>query len=350
MAALLALVTAGCQPSAPPPPPPSASSAASGAAAPAPTTAPAPLPLRLAYASRNGSQALAQVLVDGGLLAANGLDPTLVYTDGPPRTIAALLTGEIDVAFVGGEPVARAAVEGADVVAIAGIVNRREHIIFSVPGVQTMPDLRGKRVAINGIQSADHQAVLDALAHYDVDPSAVTFLVVGGGQQNRLAALQSGAVDASGLQPPITGRARALGLRELLAVGEVVDRPTPNTAVVSTHAAVADRPEVLRRFARALVQGIDRYKTQPEPALEALATFFDLDLAANRADLEDTQRHYATLYPALPYPPAEGYRALLEELAETNPRAADYRLADLVDDEFIRAVDPSGASASARPQ
>jgi ABC-type nitrate/sulfonate/bicarbonate transport system substrate-binding protein len=340
----LALAVLGCQPAAPPAvqPPAGTAPSATAVAAPGATAAVRPLPLRMAYAARNGSQALAQLLLDSGLLADNGLDATLIYTDGPPRTVAALVTGELDVAFLGGEPAFRAAVEGADVVAIAGIVNRREHILFSAPEVRTVADLRGKRVAINGIQSADHQSVLDALRHYGVDANDVGFLVVGGGQQNRLTAIQTGAVDAAGLQPPITARARALGLNQLLAVGEVVDRAIPNTAVVSSRAAIAERPEVLRRFARALVQGIHLYSAEPEVTLRALAAFFDLDLAENRADLEETQKHYAALYPALPYPPLEGYRALLEEIAETNPRASGYRLADAVDESFIRALDPSG--------
>ena len=65
-------------------------------------------------------------------------------------------------------------------------------------------------------------------------------------------------------------------------------------------------------------------------------------LRANRADLEDTRTHYAALYPNLPYPPLDGYRQALEELVETNPRAADYRLADAVDDRFVREIEASG--------
>jgi ABC-type nitrate/sulfonate/bicarbonate transport system substrate-binding protein len=339
----LTLAAMGCQPAAPAAARPTAGTApsATAAAEPGAPAAVRPLPLRMAYAARNGSQALAQVLLDSGLLADNGLEASLMFTDGPPRTVAALLAGDIDVAFLGGEPAFRAAVEGADVVVIAGIVNRREHILFSAPDIRAIADLHGKRVAINGIQSADHQSVLDALRHYGVDPNEVSFLVVGGGQQNRLTAIQTGAVDAAALQPPITARARALGLNQLLAVGEVVDRPIPNTSVVSSRAVVAERPEVLRRFAGALVQGIQLYSTQPEVTLRALAAFFDLELAENRADLEETQKHYAALYPALPYPPLEGYRALLDEIAETNPRASSYRLADAVDESFIRALDSS---------
>ena len=38
----------------------------------------------------------------------------------------------------------------------------------------------------------------------------------------------------------------------------------------------------------------------------------------------------------------DGYRQALAELVETNPRAADYRLADAVDDRFVREIEASG--------
>jgi NitT/TauT family transport system substrate-binding protein len=348
----LVLAALACQPAAPAPSTPSAPTSApstpSGAPAAKPPAASSPtpqaLPIRVAYSVRSGSQAIVQVLLDGGVFAANGLDATLLYTEGPARVVPALVTGEVDVALMGGEPALFAAIEGAELLVVGGLVNRREHVVFAVPAIQTVADLQGKRVAINGFQAADHQALLDALRYYGVDPQGVTFLVVGGGQPNRLAAVEAGAADATALQPPLTVQARAAGLRELLQVGAVVDRPVPNTAVVTSRATAAARPEEIRRFLRALAQGIALYRAQPEIAARGIAAFFGLDLAESRADVEETRAHYAALYADPPAPPVEGYRLLLEETAETNPRAAGFRLDSAVDDRFVR----ESAAATAR--
>ena len=342
---LLAALLAGCQTDRTPaagavagagsaPPTASAPSDARAEAGVIPT--PALLPLKFAYSVRTGSQAIAQVLADGGVFTANGLDATVLYVEGPARMVPALLTGDVDVAFLGGEPALSAAVEGAELAVIGGLVNRREHVVFAAPRIETVGELRGQRLAINGIKSADHSALLDALQHFGVDPQDATFLVVGGGQPNRLAAIQASAADATALQPPVTALARAEGLRELLQVGTVVERPVPTTAVVTSKAALADRTEVLSRFVRALRQGIRLYREQPETVSAAVATFFGLDLAEHRAEIDDTRLHYAGLYPDPPTPPLEGYRQLLGDLSETNRRAIGFRVEDLVDERFVR--------------
>ncbi len=321
-------------PSAPTANPPSA---APPAATPMPAaTAAAPLPMKLGYSVRTGSQAIAQVLLDSGTLAANGLAATVLYVEGPARMVPALLTGDVDVAFLGGEPTLSAAAEGAELAVIGGLVNRREHVVFAAPRLQTVADLRGQRLAINGINSADHNALLDALQHFGIDPQDVAFLVVGGGQPNRLAAIQAGAADATALQPPVTALARAEGLRELLQVGSVVERPVPTTAVVTSKSALAGRTEVLARFMRALRQGIRLYHEQPAVASAGIAAFFGLDLAEHGAEVEDTRAHYAGLYPDPPAPPVEGYRQMLADLAAANPRLSGFHVEDVIDERFVR--------------
>jgi NitT/TauT family transport system substrate-binding protein len=314
---------------------------AGGAAVPA-ATAPRVQPIRIVHSTRNGSQAIGQVLIDSGLLAENGLEGTLLHVDGPSRAIAALVGGDVDVALMGGESALSAAVEGAPVLIVGGFLNRRDHIVFAVPEVADLAALRGKRVGVNAINAADMRAVVEAFQYYGLDPQDVLYVPQAGGPSSRLAGLQAGAADAIALQPPQTVTARELGLRELVQTGKLGDRELPVNAVVASRAGVADRPDVYRGFLRAMTQGVHLYQTQPETVLRALASFFALDLEPNRAVLEDTRAHYAPLYPRLPYPPLDGYRVALEELAETNPRATEYRLADAIDDRFVREIAASG--------
>jgi NitT/TauT family transport system substrate-binding protein len=313
------------------------------AAAPAPAAAAPPVQtIRIVHSTRNGSQAIGQVLIDSGLLAENGLDGALLHVDGPSRAVAALVGGDVDVALMGGEGALAAAVEGAPIVVVGGFLNRRDHIVFAVPEVADLAALRGKRVGVNSIGAADMRAVVEALQFYGLDPQDVVYVPQAGGPASRLAGLQAGAADAIALQPPQTVTARELGLRELVQTGTLGNRELPVNAVVASRGGVAERPDVYRRFLRALVQGVHLYHTRPEVVLQALASFFALDLEANRAVLEDTRAHYAPLYPRLPYPPLDGYRVALEELAETNPRATEFRLADAIDDRFVREIDASG--------
>lgn len=320
------------------PAPPRSEPVAAEVSAPTPT----PLPVRIVHSTRNGSQAIAQVLVESGPFAENGLVGSLLHVDGPARALAVLLNEEADVALMGGETALAAAVEGATISIIGGFLNRRDHVIFAAPEITSLSELRGKRVGINGVGAADQRAILEVLQHFQIDPQEINFVVVAGGPGNRLAAMLSGAIDATGMQPPLTGQARAAGLRELVQIGRVVERGVPVNAVVASRAAVAARPEVYRRFMRAMVQAVYLYHTQPDVVTRAIANFLALDPAQYAADLEETRVHYGALYSTVPSVPVEGYRAALEELAETNPRAAEFRLADVLDDRFVREVESSG--------
>src|SRR5215213_849157 len=129
--ALLA-VAAGCQGASQGAAP--AGPAVAAVAAPAPTASAPPVQtIRIVHSTRNGSQAIGQVLIDSGLLAENGLEGKLLHVDGPSRAVAALVGGDVDVALMGGEGALAAAVEGAPIVVVGGFLNRRDHIVFAVP-------------------------------------------------------------------------------------------------------------------------------------------------------------------------------------------------------------------------
>src|SRR4051812_35372200 len=125
---MLLAAAAGCQGASQ-----GAAPAGPAAAAPAPAAAAPVQTIRIVHSTRNGSQAIGQVLIDSGLLAENGLGGTLPPVDGPSRAVAARVGGDGDVALMGGGGALAAAVEGAPIVVVGGFLNRRDHIVFAVP-------------------------------------------------------------------------------------------------------------------------------------------------------------------------------------------------------------------------
>src|SRR5207247_3664809 len=87
-----------------------------------------------------------------------------------------------------------------------------------------------------------------------------------GEQGARLTALKAGRVDATLIQPPLTVVARKAGVTELAALADL-DVDYIGTTVVATRALLARREDLVRRFVRAVVEGIHFYKTNKTPAL-----------------------------------------------------------------------------------
>src|SRR4051812_33091775 len=301
---LVLLAVAACGQSA------SQGAAPAGPAAAVPVSAAAPpsQTIRIVHSTRNGSQAIGQVLIDSGLLAENGLEGTLLHVDGPSRAVAALVGGDVDVALMGGEGALAAAVEGAPIVVVGGFLNRRDHIVYAVPGVADLAALRGKRVGVNSIGAADMRAVVEALQYYGLDSQDVVYVPQAGGPSSRLAGLQAGAADAIALQPPPTVTPRELGLRELGQTGAPGNRELPVNAVGARRGGGAERPAVPRLSRRALVRGAPLYHARPEVARGPPASFSALDREATRAVRENPPPPSAPLPPRPPSPPLDGYR------------------------------------------
>src|SRR4249920_3308292 len=86
--------------------------------------------LTISYPSISGAQAVLWVAKETGIFGKNGLDVDLVYIAGGPRSMAALLSGQLQVIGTGGNSLVAANLNGAkDAVLIATTYNT---LVFSL--------------------------------------------------------------------------------------------------------------------------------------------------------------------------------------------------------------------------
>ena len=77
--------------------------------------------LTLAHVAVNPSQGIFWVAKDSGILAKYGFTADIVLIPGTPRTVQALIAGDLDYAVAGSPAALRARMQGADVVMLAGL-------------------------------------------------------------------------------------------------------------------------------------------------------------------------------------------------------------------------------------
>src|ERR687891_221062 len=68
-----------------------------------------------------GGQWMAQ---ETGAFARHGLDSSLVYISSSTKIAQAMVSGEVPIAVMGGEAVVNSVLGGADLVFVAGVINR----------------------------------------------------------------------------------------------------------------------------------------------------------------------------------------------------------------------------------
>lgn len=153
-----------------------------------------------------------------GFLAEAGLKMEYVQAK-TPVIAAALVKGEADYTTIFTSAIA-AALSGVEVKGIAGLVKRPPHVLVVNPKkIQKPEDLRGKKVAVDSLTGATAVEAKALLEKYKIPRDTVTFLVLN---NNRLAAMDSGAVDAAIIPVPSNFEAENAGYVRLLELWDLV--------------------------------------------------------------------------------------------------------------------------------
>jgi NitT/TauT family transport system substrate-binding protein len=286
-----------------------------------------------------GAQAVPWITKEAGLFEKHGLDTTLIYLDGGSRAIQVLISGDVPIAQGGGNSPVAAKLRGGDIIIIAGIVNVLAYSLIVTPEIKKPEDLRGKKLAISRYGSNSDYATRKILVKWGLKPDTdVAIIQIPGGQPTRLAAVQNKQVAGLVAQPPVTVLARKANLNVLAEPSDFGSAYT-NTPIATTGAFIKERRETVRRFTRALTEGIAVYKTQKEFSKKVIAKYMRI----NDADaVEDSYQFFSPLVPAKPYPPLDGIKEVLVELGEKDPKARAAKPEEFADSSFVKELDENG--------
>jgi NitT/TauT family transport system substrate-binding protein len=273
--------------------------------------------VNISHSAVSGSQAILFVTRDAGFFKKYDIEPQILFVAGAPPNIAALVSGDLDLTIFAGPAAIASNLEGANTVVLMTYINTMEHTFITRPNIKKPADLKGKKFGIARPGATDDYGVRVAFKKWGLDADKdITFLSVGT-QPSRFAAVQTGMVDATLLQPPFTVKARQEGLVELASLGDL-GLDYIGTSLATTRQTIQKKGNMVRRFARAIVEGIHFYKTQKEASLQSIAKFTKL---TDRAALEEAYNTYAIKYMArVPYPSLKGVETILEDLAKTIPK------------------------------
>ncbi len=295
--------------------------------------------VNISHSAVSGSQAILFVTRDAGFFKKYDIDLQIVFVAGAPPNIAALVSGDLDLTIFAGPAAIASNLEGANTVVLMTYINTMEHTFISRPNIKKPADLKGKKFGIARPGATDDYGVRVAFKKWGLDPDKdITFLSVGT-QPSRFAAVQTGMVDATLLQPPFTTKARQEGMVELASLGDL-GLDYIGTSLATTRQTIQKKEGMVRRFVRAIVEGIHFYKTQKEASIQSIAKFTKL---TDRTALEEAYNTYAIKYMArVPYPSLKGVEAILEDLAKTNPKAKGADPKRFVEPRFLKELEDSG--------
>jgi NitT/TauT family transport system substrate-binding protein len=245
------------------------------------------------------------------------------------------MAGELQFYLGGIDSAALAASRGSDLVALA-TAEPIEYKLITQPTVKTVKDLKGKKVVVDRVGGTSYYISLQILEKVGLKPGDVELVQVGGGGNQRVAAFKSGLV--SGV---VTATDRFEQLKipyHVLADAMEMEIKVMGNSYLTTRSFRDQNKDVVMRTMRALVQG-RRWAKDPKNREQVLKIYNRYLPSSDPSFMDHLYRKNVEPIPLYPYTNIEDLRIFLSYLTEANPTLRTLKLAEFVDNSFLKRVE-----------
>ena len=292
-------------------------------------------PVRIAVGAASVASLPTWVAQDAGYFAREGVPAELIYIRGGPQTMSALVSGEVPFAQIYGGALLAAALTGADVVIVAGLINQPFFSIITTKGIDKPEDLRGKKIGISTFGSATDFALRLALKKWGIRADSEVSILQMRGVPEILPAMASGALHGGVMSPPTNMMAMRAGFKELAYL--------PQVGISFQHTSIATSRRYLERnrataikMLRAYRSAIERIKADKPFTIKTLSKYMN---TSDNVVLDYSYNTGLPLFRPVPYPTMEGIQAALDFLAEKEPKAKQAQPKDFVDLSLLQEIE-----------
>ena len=294
--------------------------------------------VNMIYTARVMSQAYPWFAQEAGLFKKYDLDVPLVFVTPGAPSVAAILSGDSEIAIIGAASITRPFVQGnKDPVLVGGIKSLLTHSIIAKPDIKRPEQLKGKRIGVSRIGSNPHYFAVQALRHFGIESREVSYIQAGGAPET-LAALVAQGIDAAVLTVPTDAQALKLGYQYVI-YGPDLGIAYAATTITTRRSIIAKRGPVMGRVMRALAEAAKIMHTDKEYMYKVMTKYLRVD---DRKLLDASFNvESKALEPRLALK-LEGIQSTLDEIAPTEPRAKAVKPQEMIDTRYLEEMEKSG--------
>jgi ABC-type nitrate/sulfonate/bicarbonate transport system substrate-binding protein len=231
--------------------------------------------------------------------------------------------------------------EGADLVFVAGFINRLTGMFMANSKIKTPADLRGKSVGVNSLSGGGWIFSMLTLDHWGLSPERdkIQFRSLGD-QSVMVQGFMAGTVDAV-----LVGYAHGKNLQNkgytVLADVEKLPIAYQGSGVISRRSFMKSSPATAESVFKGLLDAVTFIRNPANKAevIRALAKGMRLP---RLEDAEEGYQSLPTLYDKKIYPSADGIRNVIRLLGVTNEKIRRLKAEELVDDSVLRKLEKEG--------
>jgi len=203
-----------------------------------------------------------------GYFKQQGLSIEPILIRGGPAAIAALVSGEVDFAAIGGaQAVFRSRSRGLDISIVGCTSSTTNYILLGNKQTRTVEDLRGKMIGVTGAGTYSEFAMKAFLKKHNINPDKDVTLRAIGGTVLRAAAIEKGIIAAAPFSPEDGVRLIKAGYSVISNLSESLG--IPQNILVTRTEVLEKYPEMSKRVLKAYIQGMQLAKFNKKEAIKA---------------------------------------------------------------------------------
>jgi ABC-type nitrate/sulfonate/bicarbonate transport system substrate-binding protein len=239
-----------------------------------------------------------------------GLENETIVIPGS-TAIAALVSGNVDYSGAGGTGM-RAALRGAPIKAVMFQTEKVTWYLLAAPEIQKLSDLRGKRIAVGTIGDTQDALITLMVEREGISSREITRIAMPSrNTATTILSLKTGAFSAAVVNADESLLGEKEGLRTLGFVGDLF--PYPFQGFVAADKMIAERPNDVKRWLRAMARSLMFIRDRPEEAADIALKKLPMGNMNRALVIEGIRRFAKALPEGVPgLPSAQGIKNLME--------------------------------------
>ena len=208
-----------------------------------------------------------------GFYRAEGLDVDYVIMK-PQVAMQALIAGDVGYTTALGSTI-RAAFRGVPLRVVMTIADKPLFALIVKPGINSVEELKGKLLGISSFGASTDTYARALLRRFKLTPNQDVKIIALGGGTNRVAAMETGAIDAALIEAPYNVMLERKGFRRILFVGDLI--PSPLAGLSTRIEKIQKQPDEIQRLVRATLRGIQIAKSNKQDSVRSIMKWADMD-------------------------------------------------------------------------
>ena len=267
----------------------------------------------------------------------HGLDAEVVVMSGSGIASRALVAGSVQISPIATPSAMNAVLAGSDMVILGHTMPGVVQALMVRPDIKRDEDLKGKIIGVTTFGSLSDFLVRHLAKKKGLNPDKDFALLQVGGDADRLIALRQGKIPAATLGHPAFVLAQRAGFHVLWDFFKEVDYPW--SEIATSRAQIERDRDLILRYMRAHIEGIARFKQDPELAKKVIKKTLRLD---DDSLAQESWELFAKHRLAAPYPNIKGMKTSYEYVALSRPEVWKHKPEEFVDSSFVEELDKSG--------